>query len=373
MVGSGRTINRWIAVIAEIGLRALGRVSIAHAISRSAKENAPDLPMTAMTCDHGDPGDPKGPMATAPNQTTIHKAATIMLIAAALFFAAQGSGDKARAQQKQNSRSSPAAGPAREARHDHVGKPLPDYMTGDQCLFCHRNVVGPTWEKEPHAWTVRELGVAPSVPSQPKDATHIIGSAQHYRALKLISYGKFSILANDGKTWLTDVFATQCAGCHTTGVDPSTHAFSGYAFDCYACHGDTPEAHATKPELAWLGSKRPQEPRAIVAICGQCHLRGGRSQSTGLPYPNNFVAGDDLFADFKVDLSREYDKTMNPADRHAYTYTRNVLERGSKQTCLDCHRVHGRPELKEVYCIDCDDAPGKAAGASKLRSETCQY
>ena len=110
-----------------------------------------------------------------------------------------------------------------------------------------------------------------------------------------------------------------------------------------------------------------------MAICGQCHLRGGRSQSTGLPYPNNFVAGDDLFADFKVDLSREYDKTMNPADRHAYTYTRNVLERGSKQTCLDCHRVHGRPELKEVYCIDCDDAPGKAAGASKLRSETCQY
>ena len=244
-------------------------------------------------------------------------------------------------------------------------------MTGDQCLFCHRDVVGATWEREPHAWTVREVGIEPTVQQLPKDATHVIGSPQHYRALKLIGYGKFAILAADGKTWQPDVFATKCAGCHTTGVDPTTHAFSAYAFDCYACHGEVSAEHTTKPELAWIGSHDAHEPRAIVAICAQCHLRGGHSQSTGLPYPNNFVAGDDLFADFKADLSREYDKTMNPADRHAYTYTRNVVERGSKQTCLECHRVHGRPELKKVYCIDCDDAPGKPA--TKLRSETCLY
>ncbi len=69
---------------------------------------------------------------------------------------------------------------------------------------------------------------------------------------------------------------------------------------------------------------------------------------------------------------------MNPADRHAYTYTRNVLERGSTQTCLECHRIHGRPDLKKLYCVDCDDFPAstKAAATSspaKLRSETCQY
>ncbi len=328
------------------------------------------MTMAAITRDRG---DSKGPMARAPNQLTITKAATITLIAAALLLTEPS--DAAGAQQKQQAPAStlPPGGSTAEAHHDHVGKPLPDYMTGDQCLFCHRNVVGPTWEREPHAWTVREVGVEPSVPQLPKDATHIIGSANHYRALKLIGYGKFAVLANEGKTWQPDVFATKCAGCHTTGVDPSTHAFSAYAFDCYACHGEVSAEHTTKPELAWLGTKRPREPRDIVAICGQCHLRGGRSQSTGLPYPNNFVAGDDLFADFKVDLSREYDKSMNPADRHAYTYTRNVLERGSKQTCLECHRVHGRPELKEVYCIDCDDAPGKTAAAPKLRSETCQY
>src|ERR1700694_3406993 len=93
------------------------------------------------------------------------------------------------------------------ARHDHVGKPLPDYMTGDQCLFCHRGVVGPTWQQEPHAWTIRDVGVPPSVPKPPADATHVIGSSQHFRALKLIGYGKFAVLGSDGKTWHPDIFA----------------------------------------------------------------------------------------------------------------------------------------------------------------------
>lgn len=266
----------------------------------------------------------------------------------------------------------PAPSQPAPARHDHVGQKIPDYMTGDSCLFCHRTVVGETWEKEPHAWTIRAVGVPPKVSQLPADATHVIGSPQRYRALKLIGYGKFAILADDGKTWQPDVFGTKCAGCHTTGVEPATHAFSTFAFDCYACHGDLQTDHTTKPEIALLGTKRAKDPKEIVAICGQCHLRGGRAQSNGLPYPNNFIAGDDLFADFKVDLSREKDPNMNPADRHAYTYTANVIERGSKQTCLECHRVHGRPELKHEYCVDCDELPAAAKAAGK-RSETCMY
>jgi hypothetical protein len=294
-----------------------------------------------------------------------------MLVVALLFTGQGHTGEKP--SQTASSPHAAASQSAAAANKDHVGKPLPDYMTGDQCLFCHRNVVGPTWEQEPHAWTIRPVGVLPKVGQLPPDATHVIGSSQHYRALKLIGYGKFAMLANDGKTWQPDVFATKCAGCHTTGVDPSAHTFSAFAFDCYACHGDLTTDHTTKPETALLGSKNPRDPKEVVAICGQCHLRGGHSQSSGLPYPNNFVAGDDLFADFKVDLSRDHDPSMNPADRHAYTYTRNVLERGSKQTCLECHRVHGRPELKHEYCVDCDELPASAKSAGKLRSETCQY
>jgi len=265
-----------------------------------------------------------------------------------------------------------AAPNVQPARRDHAGKPLPDYMTGDQCLFCHQRVVGPTWQKEPHAWTIREVGVPPVVAKAPADTTHIIGSPQHFHALKLIGYGKFAVLAEDGKTWQPDVFATQCAGCHTTGVDPKTHAFSAFAFDCYACHGDIQQEHTTDPKLALLGAKRTRDAREIVSACGQCHLRGGRSQSSGLPYPNNFIVGDDLFADFKVDLKRADDTTLNAADRHVYTYTRNVLERGSKQSCMDCHRIHGDPALKHESCVDCED-PADGGKKAKPRSSICQY
>ena len=271
------------------------------------------------------------------------------------------------------SNANPQAPPASGITHNKVGQPVPDYMTGDACLFCHRNVVGPTWQQEPHAWTIRTIDIPPKVGKLPPDATHVIGSGQHYRALKSIGYGKFAVLAADGKTWQPDVFATQCAGCHTTAVDPKAHTFATFAFDCFACHGDLQEDHTTKPQEALLGTKRPRDPKEIVEICGSCHLRGGRSQSSGLPYPNGFIAGDDLFADFKVELKRDLDPAMNPADRHAYTYTRRVMEGSSTQSCIECHRVHGRPELKHEYCIDCDDLPAAKSGTPRLRSETCQY
>ena len=267
------------------------------------------------------------------------------------------------------------AGAQNQTRHDHVGKPLPDYITGDQCLFCHRTMVGATWEREPHAWTIRPVGVPPGVAQLPAEATHVIGSAQHFRALKLIGYGKFAILGRGGKSWQPDVFATQCAGCHTTGVDPAAHTFSAFAFDCYACHGDVQLSHTSNPPEALLSSKRARQPREIASICGQCHLRGGRSESTGLPYPNNFVAGDDLFEDFKVDLKRADDTSLDYADRHVYFEVRNVLERGSATTCLDCHKIHGDPALKHAICVDCDAAAGagKNAKPGKLRSPTCDY
>ena len=36
---------------------------------------------------------------------------------------------------------------------DHVGKSVPEFMTGDECLFCHRKV-GATWQRNRHYLTV---------------------------------------------------------------------------------------------------------------------------------------------------------------------------------------------------------------------------
>jgi len=39
------------------------------------------------------------------------------------------------------------AGALRLAAQDHAGQPVPKYVTGDECLFCHRVKVADTGSK----------------------------------------------------------------------------------------------------------------------------------------------------------------------------------------------------------------------------------
>lgn len=251
-----------------------------------------------------------------------------------------------------------AAAGADLPRKDHVGLPLPEFMTGDECLFCHRNEVGATWLDNAHAWTTRAADAPPRIAALPADATHVIGGVQAQRALKQTGYGKFALYDTKTKTWHEGQFEQRCAGCHTTAVDPQNGAFSSVGLDCFTCHGDVPTDHTTQPALAWFGKQHTGSVQLKQAICVQCHLRGGQSRSTGKPYPNNFVAGDDLFADFSVDLKKPA-RTLNQRDAHSYTKTRAVLDGDSKRTCADCHTIH--------------TAPAKRQRDPKATSAVCEY
>ena len=55
---------------------------------------------------------------------------------------------------------------------------------------------------------------------------------------------------------------------------------------------------------------RRDDVRAITSICAQCHVRFGKSRSTGLPYANNFIAGDNLFQDFAADFAKVDDANL---------------------------------------------------------------
>ena len=215
------------------------------------------------------------------------------------------------------------------------------YPTGDSCLFCHRDV-GTSWLVNAHAWTIRPAGEAPQTGPLPADATHVIGN-DHYRALKLVGYGRFALLSLGG-AWQNGVFEKECVGCHTTAVDPATGQFASAGLDCYSCHGNVPEDHATKKGTALLSKTRRAPAREIISICGSCHLRGGRSATTQRPFARAYVAGDDLFRDFQVDLRLDQKTTLDDNDTHVYVKTRAVLEGGSSKTCVDCHRIHGPPE-----------------------------
>src|SRR5436190_66972 len=78
---------------------------------------------------------------------------------------------------------------------DHVGKPVPEYVHGDECLFCHRNDIGNGWQKNAHGTTVRQREDAPELVKKlnpPAEVEFFLGSRHHVRFLKKSGYGQFS-------------------------------------------------------------------------------------------------------------------------------------------------------------------------------------
>lgn len=259
----------------------------------------------------------------------------------------------------------------------HAGQPVPEYVTGDECLFCHRVKVADTWERNPHARTIHPRDGK----DLPVDAAFVLGAHAPFRGLKPDGYGKFDLLSSDNKTWNTEAFARRCAGCHTTAVDPQTHAFSTSALDCYTCHGVAPGNHPNDTSLVWFSKKHARDPKQAVSICGQCHLRAGKSKSNGLPYPNNFVAGDNLLEDFQVDFAKADDASLNPGDRHILRNARDVYLNGSDVTCISCHKVHDNTSarhglvLSGPICLDCHnpEGPKKIVKKYTVHSAICEY
>ncbi|HEY1602484.1 MAG TPA: hypothetical protein VGG64_22970 [Pirellulales bacterium] len=291
---------------------------------------------------------------------------------------------------------------------DHVGEPLPEYMESGECLFCHRNEVGVTWGKNKHNRTIREaepkepaviaLRADPAAKEIAEQVELIMGDSRSNRFLKrAAAYGKLEMLSTgavlsrtgrarldrtDKLHWDAEIFAKECAGCHATAVDPETHAFAALSLDCYTCHGDSPAEHANDPKMMPLAKVRHDSAAAVTSICAQCHIRFGKSKSSGRPYPNNFVAGDNLFKDFQVDWALADDPKINPADRHVLDNVRNVVLHGQEtMTCLSCHEVHigstkrHRDVPDQKYCLHCHEA-GKSKKEHipyEIHSSRCKY
>lgn len=291
---------------------------------------------------------------------------------------------------------------------DHVDEFLPDYVDGGECLFCHRKDVGGDWQRNRHALTIRDAHA--DLPAMQALAAHdgagklleevelVLGSDRAGRFLKRgTGYGRLDMLTavaqagrgrrfrlhhTDDIEWDTTRFAERCAGCHTTGVDPEEQRFSSISLDCFACHGDGPLEHSNDASLMPLAEAREDPPRVVISICASCHIRFGKSRATGLPFPTNFVAGDNLFRDFEVDFSLADDESINPGDRHVLDNVRDVVLYGKEEmTCLSCHQVHGgssaahRDLPDQRYCLHCHEAdqPKSVHKLYEVHSELCEY
>src|SRR5215468_5569226 len=85
----------------------------------------------------------------------------LVVCAFALFALSLNSGAKGQ-EQAQNKPEQKSVDP-KAWGGNHAGKPIPEYVHGDECLFCHRNDIGPTWQKNAHGLTVRQREDAPEL------------------------------------------------------------------------------------------------------------------------------------------------------------------------------------------------------------------
>jgi hypothetical protein len=252
-------------------------------------------------------------------------------------------------------------------------------------------------QREDAADLTKMLESLPALADVAKQVEYFLGSRHRVRFLKKEGYGKFTMLnaqaALGGKdqpvklidheklTWDKDKFANRCAGCHTTAVDPETKAFSEFGLDCYTCHSSVDLNHTKDTSLVLLSKKRRNDAKVITSLCAQCHLRESKSRSTGLPYPNNFVAGDNLFQDLEVDWAKADDQKLNAGDRHVWRNVRDVALYGNESiTCLSCHAVHGnssfkhRRVLRAPICAECHQGEGfKNVQKYEVHSSLCEY
>ena len=292
---------------------------------------------------------------------------------------------------------------------DHAGKALPEYVTGDECLFCHRVKIGPSWPKNRHQSFIRQANLEPEALGLLKTPeTHapfaklvefVLGRTNQLRFLKRSdSYGELDLLSTRlhpagqkggsrladfrAPHWETETFANQCAGCHSTGVDSRTKTFSAISIDCFSCHGDVDLDHTEDTTKILLAKTRDDPARVVMSICGSCHIRTGRSRASELPFPNNFVPGDNLFRDFDVDVSDAAIGKESPIDRHILRNIRDVVISGDEElTCLSCHNVHlGSSLLHQEHrpreiCWTCHDGRVKTLlpNWSKAASAVCDY
>jgi len=316
---------------------------------------------------------------------------------------------------------------------DHVGQQVPEFVDIGECLFCHRKDVGSTWNKNSHSRTIHDapatdpamkaLAASPDGKSLAGEVELLLGGRQATRFLRrakafghadllsvmavptergnrfrIVPFGEAATASGTAPTdkpsasaasgtnatphWNQETFANRCAGCHATAVDPETQSYSTVSLDCCACHGDGPLEHSTEPELMPLAKARKDPPRVEISICASCHVRFGESTSTGRPYATNFVAGDNLFRDFRWDWALADDAAINPGDRHVLEIVREVALLGNNEmTCLSCHEVHAgtsqahRKLERTSYCAHCHQ-PGKPLTEHKryqVHSKLCEY
>jgi len=182
---------------------------------------------------------------------------------------------------------------------------------------------------------------------------------------------------------------TQCAGCHTTGLDVASGSWQDDGVQCEACHGagslhveaaDDASRNPTDEEIAAIRAAIVLNPDAQT--CGSCHSRGSEG---AFAFPVSFRVGvNNLLDSFTLvpaddpvhwwvggqaaQANMQYNEWLNSA--HASAISAEMPE---GVACTTCHHPHAEEaelmltEEPEALCTACHtDSQAMYEGVTRL-------
>lgn len=308
-----------------------------------------------------------------------------------------------------------------------------DYIGAKECSSCHRPIVNALKESA-HTLALQDVGRSKDAiladfstgedlrtvqfpgedtarPFTPEDVAFVIGTGRYTQAyvyeVKRNEYqvlpARWNTATNRweayklAETWPMPAsdFSTNCAGCHTVGINPETGRWEDDGVQCEACHGPG-ETHA---ELAGDAGRNPDEEeltalRAAInnatdpQTCGQCHSRGVLAEG-GVGFPIHYKPGSDLLGDGAYTLfdpektdfwyptgqashaNMQYNEWFYSGHPDALTSLQGDSSGAVDDTCLTCHSQDYRFTNQQIAAVQAGDREGKAP--DPLTAATAQY
>jgi hypothetical protein len=280
------------------------------------------------------------------------------------------------------------AGLSRFARPSIGAEPdeiAPGFLTSEGCKQCHPEVFR-QWKMTSHARMLRNAekdstaihahGFTDEIPFAKEDIEYALGSHWIQKYLVRIEgdlyiLPKFWNIVEDKWepysiwNWRSKPYSHHCNWCHSVGYDTEEKKYVEESIGCESCHGPGAKHGESEDPEDIINPANLSKERSDM-ICEGCHTDGKDRATKTYPFPNGFMAGEDVteyYTDFfmpKPGSKGWYKGEATYLERHRMFLYWQSRFYSTARACEVCEfdrgiskKVEKRMMSRDEYCGTC--------------------